>query len=196
MTLNLNSGFMKKTTLLLVFYLITTLSLKAQVENTSYVNKSGERVLRFSFAVPLDRKQAWEYFTNDEKLATWISPVVHIDLKCGGYMVTNYDKSKPLSDSTSIRLGIPAYLQEEMMIFKVELNNFFTKKAQDEDSNLQEIVQFEAVESDKTKITSSMIGWGKGEDWDKIYDFFAKGNEWTYQELLKLFHHPDPPVQP
>jgi hypothetical protein len=107
-----------------------------------------------------------------------------------GYFSTRIakdDKNKPLSDSTSIRLGIPAYLQEEMMIFKVELNNFFTKKAQDEDSNLQEIVQFEAIATGRTKITSSMIGWGKGEDWDKTYEFFAKGNEWTYQELLKIF---------
>jgi len=165
---------MKKTTLFLVICIITTLYLNAQIENTSYVNNAGEKVLRFSFVVPLERKQAWEYFTNDEKLATWISPVVHIDLKCGGSMVTNYDKNKPLTDSTSIRLGIPAYLQEEMMIFKVELNNFFTKKAQDEDSNLQEIVQFEAVSPGKTKITSSMIGWGKGEDWDKTYDFLQK----------------------
>ena len=30
-----------------------------------------------------------------------------------------------------------------------------------------------------------MIGWGNGSDWDKTYNFFVKGNEWTYQELLK-----------
>ena len=119
---------MKKTFLLLIICLITTLNIKAQVENTSYVNKSGERVLQLSIVVPLDRKQAWEYFTNDEKLATWIAPLVHIDLKCGGYMITNYDKNKSLSDSTSIRLGIPAWLQEEMLILKVELNNNFSKK--------------------------------------------------------------------
>ena len=99
---------MKKTFLLLIICLITTLNIKAQVENTSYVNKSGERVLQLSVVVPLDRKQAWEYFTNDEKLAKWIAPLVHIDLKCGGYMITNYDKNKSLSDSSSIRLGIPA----------------------------------------------------------------------------------------
>ncbi len=32
-----------------------------------------------------------------------------------------------------------------------------------------------------------MIGWGVGDDWDKAYNFFAKGNEWTYQELLKNY---------
>ena len=74
-----------------------------------------------------------------------------------------------------------------MLILKVELNNNFSKKVQEEDTCLQEIIQFESVAPGKTKITSSMIGWGQGEDWDKTYEFFVKGNEWTYQELLKLF---------
>jgi hypothetical protein len=34
---------------------------------------------------------------------------------------------------------------------------------------------------------NAMIGWGKGTDWDKAYEFFAKGNEWTYKELLKNY---------
>lgn len=32
-----------------------------------------------------------------------------------------------------------------------------------------------------------MVGWGQGSQWDKTYDFFLKGNEWTYKEILKLF---------
>jgi hypothetical protein len=57
---------------------------------------------------------------------------------------------------------------------------------QDEDQHLQEIIQFVSGGPGKTKIISSMIGWGQGKDWDKTYDFFLKGNEWTYKELLKV----------
>jgi hypothetical protein len=32
-----------------------------------------------------------------------------------------------------------------------------------------------------------MIGWGTGTDWDKANDFFVKGNEWTYKELLNNY---------
>jgi hypothetical protein len=32
-----------------------------------------------------------------------------------------------------------------------------------------------------------MIGWGTGPEWDKTYDFFVKGNTWTFQELLNAF---------
>jgi hypothetical protein len=178
---------MKKISLSL-FFLITGLLLNAQVENTSYVNKSNEKVLQLSVVVPVDIKQAWEYFTTDRKLSEWIAPVVHIDLRCGGYIVTNYNNDKPLSDSSSIRLGIISYLDNELIVLKVNLNNNFSEKARKEDKNLQEIIQFKTVSPGHTKIISSMIGWGQGEDWDKTYQFFEKGNEWTYQEFLKLFH--------
>ena len=30
-----------------------------------------------------------------------------------------------------------------------------------------------------------MIGFGTGKEWDKAYNFFIKGNEWTFMELYK-----------
>jgi hypothetical protein len=72
------------------------------------------------------------------------------------------------------------------LILKIDLNNNFSKRLQDEDQNLQEIIQFVSIGPEKTKIISSMVGWGQGKDWEKTYDFFVKGNEWTYKELLKV----------
>ena len=158
----------------------------AQVENTSYINKSNEKILQLSIIVPLEVKEAWKFFSTDSKLSQWIAPAVHIELKNGGYITTNYDKMKTLSDTSSIKLGIISYLENELLILKVELNNNFSKKVQEEDQNLQEIIQFVSVAPGKTKIISSMVGWGQGKDWEKAYDFFVKGNEWTYKELLKL----------
>jgi hypothetical protein len=158
----------------------------AQVENTSYVNKSNEKVLQLSITVPVEVAEAWSYFTIDSKLTKWIAPVAHIELKSGGYIVTNYDKTKSISDSSSIKLGIISYLENKLMILKVDLNNNFSKKVQEEDQNLQEIIELVPVAPGKTKIISSMLGWGQGKDWEKAYDFFLKGNEWTYKELLKL----------
>jgi len=158
----------------------------AQVENTSYVNKSNEKVLQLSIIVPVEVQEAWNYFTIDSKLAKWIAPIAHIELKSGGYIVTNYDKTKTISDSSSIKLGIISYLENQLMILKVDLNNNFSKKVQEEDQNLQEIIEFVPIAPGKTKIISSMVGWGQGKDWEKTYDFFLKGNEWTYKELLKV----------
>ena len=157
------------------------------VKNTSYKTSSGEKVLRLELTLPIDKKAAWKLFTVDKELQKWIAPVVFVELKTGGYMLTNYDKNQSLRDSSTIELGIINYLENELITLKVNLNDNFPASVQKEDENLQELIQFVEIEKGKTKIISSMIGWGKGSDWDKTYDFFVKGNIWTYEELGKLF---------
>ena len=94
---------------------------EAQVENTSYVNAALEKVLQLSIIVPLEIKEAWKYFSTDTKLSFWIASVAHIELKNGGYIITNYDTIKKLSDGSSIKLGIVSYLENELSLLKVDL---------------------------------------------------------------------------
>lgn len=162
--------------------------LAQEIKNSSYVTSTGEKVLRIEFVVPIARHEAWKLFTTAEGLKRWAAPVVAIDFKVGGQVLTNYDKTKAPGDAGTIRLPILSYLEREMLTFKVELNESFAAKVIQEDGNLQEIIQFVHLGKATTRVISSMIGWGKGPEWDKTYDFFVKGNEWTYKELLKLFH--------
>ncbi len=158
-----------------------------KVKNTSYTTQSGEKVLRLELMIPVDQESAWQLFSKDELLEKWIAPLAHIELKTGGYLITNYDKTKPLSDSSSIRLKIANYIEKELLTLQIKLNDAFPKSVQNDDANLQELIQFVYVGPQQTKIVSSMVGWGQGEDWNRIYDFFVKGNIWTYEQLGKLF---------
>jgi hypothetical protein len=88
----------------------------------------------------------------------------------------------------SIDLPIVNYIEGEMITLKVNLNGSFSQTLRQEDKNLQEIIQLRPTGNGKTKIISSMIGWGKGPQWEEAYDFFSKGNAWSYQQLIKLFH--------
>lgn len=177
---------MKKIFILILGYLIFN-SINAQVANTSYVTQYGEKVLQLSIVIPENIKEAWKLFTTDEGLKKWIAPVAKIDMKVGGSIRTNYDSNKTVDDTTSIKLDIINYIEYEMLTLKVNLNNSFPPEAKKEDKNLQEILQFVKVDDNKTKIISTMVGWGQGSHWDKAYSFFEKGNDWTYKEILKLF---------
>jgi uncharacterized protein YndB with AHSA1/START domain len=166
---------------------LTSGNINAQVTNSSYTTQHGEKVLQLSIIIPINKKDAWNLFTTDDGLKKWIAPVAKIDMRTGGSIRTNYDPSKAPDDTTSIRLGIINYLEYDLITLKVNLNNSFPEQAKKEDQNLQEIIQFTDAGKGKTKIISSMAGWGQGSDWDKTYDFFQKGNDWTFKEILKLF---------
>jgi uncharacterized protein YndB with AHSA1/START domain len=167
-----------------------------EVIDRSYVTRSGEKVLRFEITLPLDTKRVWRAFSDDEDMKGWIAPVIHLDLRPGGTLSTNYDKNAKITDASTIRLRIVNYLENEMITFGVQLNDHFPKKAQDEDQNLQEVVQIFDLGGGKTKLVSSMIGWRTGKEWDDTYQFFVKGNKWTYEQLVKyLLKKPAPPAK-
>lgn len=158
---------------------------QTKVSNTSYTTKSNEKVLRLEMVLDHPINKVWDAFTTIEGINGWIAPVAKLDLRYGGAMYTNYDKNKSIGDSGTIELGIINYIENELLTYKVNFNEGFSKKLQDEDINLQEIVQFKDLGNGKTKLVSSMVGWGNGDDWNKIYGFFTEGNKWTYEQLIK-----------
>jgi hypothetical protein len=179
---------MKSTVIVFLFLFSSRSSLSQGVKNTSYKNESGEKVLRLEVILPIDISSAWQLFTTDQKLKTWLAPVVHIELKTGGYILTNYDSTKKLSDKSSINSTIINFITDEMLTLKVNLNNNFPKSVLGADSNLQHIIQLIQIDSNHTKIVSSMVGFGDGADWDKTYDFFVKGNDWTFKKLVDHYN--------
>lgn len=176
--------------LLRIFFLLLLLpafQLQAQVTNSSYTTSYGEKVLQLSVTIPLDKSAAWKLFTTEEGLKKWMAPVIKLNMQTGGTIITNYDKNKTADDSSSIKLNIINYIENDLLTLKVNLNDNFPPSTKNEDKNLQEILQFIDAGNGKTKIVSSMVGWGHSSDWDKVYSFFVKGNTWTYEEFLKIF---------
>jgi Activator of Hsp90 ATPase homolog 1-like protein len=179
---------MKKTNFLFLLLFLSLYSAGQSVKNTSYKNESGEKVLRLETILPMGISAVWQLFTTDEMLKTWLAPVAHIELKTGGYILTNYDSTKTLTDKSSINSTIINFLTNEMLTLKINLNNNFPRSVIDADGNLQHIIQLFKIDSKHTKIVSSMVGFGEGPDWDKTYDFFLKGNDWTFKELVSHYH--------
>ena len=158
-----------------------------EVHSTDLVTESKERVLRIEGVIAAPPKEVWKAFATESGLKNWMAPVVALDLRVGGSLSTHYDKQATIGSPGTIRLGILNYLEPELLTFKVNLNGSFTPKVRAEDQNLQEIVQLVPWTNGTTKVITSMVGWGTGKEWDDVYNFFAKGNAWTFEQLTKSF---------
>jgi uncharacterized protein YndB with AHSA1/START domain len=144
---------------------------------------SAGRVLRIETLLPVSRELVWRAFSTEQGLAEWVAPVVAIDLRAGGSLLTHYDADAAIGDPGTISTRILNVLEGELITFKVELNESFSERLQAEDGNLQEIVQIRSEGENLTRVVSSMVGWGIGPEWDATYNFFVTGNEWTYRQL-------------
>ncbi len=118
-------------------------------------------------------------------LRCWAAPLVRLDLRIGGSLQSNYNKNATIGDPGTISLGIVNYVENEIMTYRVRLNDEFSAQLRSEDGNLQEIIQLLRLRNGGTRLVSTMVGWGKGAEWDKAVAFFAKGNEFSYKELAK-----------
>ncbi|MEP7322333.1 MAG: SRPBCC domain-containing protein [Saprospiraceae bacterium] len=157
------------------------------IMNRSFVSENGEKFLRYEMEVDTPIIEVWKTIATEEGMKTWMVPVAKLDLKIGGTVQTNYNANAKTSDEGTITLGIINYIPNEMLIYKITLNKVFPEKCRREDKNLQEIIQLIPRGENKTKIISTMVGWGQGKEWDKTYAFFEMGNKWSYQQLIKRF---------
>lgn len=172
---------------LLILLSVFFLSSNAQVVTTSYVNSAGEKVLRQELVLPVGLQKAWDYCTVDSLLQKWAAPRVHMELRAGGYRSASYNKDLQGVDSNAIVLPLVCFLDKELLVLKINLNGNFPESVQKTDDHLCFIFRFQSIDTTHTRITGSMVGWGKGPDWDKTYDFFERGNRWTFEQLLKVF---------
>ncbi|HVT61776.1 MAG TPA: SRPBCC domain-containing protein [Thermoanaerobaculia bacterium] len=158
-----------------------------QVNTTRPRTASGERVLRVELELRQSPEIVWKAFATEEGLRCWVAPVVHLDLRTDGALLTNYDKNAVIGGPGTISLAILNYVESQEITFKVKLNNAFSAQLQHEDGRLQEVVELQRQRNGGTKVVSSMVGWGTGDEWDKAFEFFARGNEWSYKNLAKCF---------
>jgi uncharacterized protein YndB with AHSA1/START domain len=156
-----------------------------EVHNTSYVSEAGQKVLRIDMSVPVPVDRLWHAWTRADELRHWVAPVVEVDFRTGGVLSTNYDAKGTIGAPGTIRLPIVACIDRQLIVLKVNLNADFPRSVRGSDQQLLEIVQLVDAGDGHSVLRSSMVGWGAGPDWDKAYDFFARGNEWTYRNLAK-----------
>ena len=155
------------------------------IGNSSFIAANGEKFLRFEMIVNNTIDETWKTIATEEGIKKWMAPVAVLDLTIGGTLKTNYNETAKIDDKGTITLGIISYIPSEMITYKITLNELFSEKCRKEDKNLQHIIRLTPLGGNKTKITSVMVGWRQGKEWDEAYTFFEKGNEWTCQKLLE-----------
>ncbi|CAN5535558.1 hypothetical protein BH10BAC3_BH10BAC3_33460 [soil metagenome] len=157
------------------------------IVNNSFIAANGERFLRFEIVVNTTINETWKMIATEAGIKKWMAPVANLDLRIGGMLQTNYNETAKIDDKGTIMLGIINYIPSEILTYKITLNELFAENCRKEDKNLQHIIQLKSVGQNKTKIISTMAGWGQGKEWDEAYNFFEKGNKWTFQKLLNAF---------
>lgn len=157
------------------------------VVNSSFVAARGEKILQHEIVVNGTLQDVWDAFTTEEGVRSWMVPVALVERRHLGRFHTNYHVDRKLGDSGTIYNTVLSYVPLRMFSMKIKLNESFSKAVRSSDSTLFAVLQFEDVGNSRVRVIESMLGWGNGPEWDKVYELFNRGNAYTLQQLYKRF---------
>lgn len=162
---------------LVVLVLGVGVAAQAQV-NTSYVLANGDRVLRHEVVVEAPVAKAWAAFTTPEQMRHFIAPVIGLELRPGGIWESSYDVDGKLGAPGNIQNEVLAYVPERMLAIRIKSTppRFPHPEV---GKAVWTVIWFDDIGGGKTRISTEMLPWKRGAEWDMLYKFFDGGNALT-----------------
>lgn len=129
--------------------------------------------------VPASIKKVWKAWTDEKEIMKFFAPIAKIELQIGGAFEMYFllDNPKGLQGSEGVK--ILSYVPEKMLSFDWNAPPEFPEIRK---KKTWIVIFFEEADK-KTMLKLYHFGWKKGEDWDKVYNYFQ--NAWDI--VLKRF---------
>lgn len=148
------------------------------------VKDQSGKILRKEIVVPASLEQVWNAWTTAEGVKTFFSSEAKVELVVGGSFEIYFLLDAPYGSRGSEDCRVLSYLPMEMLSFSWNAPAEFGRLR---NKHTVVVLQFEEVEPGKVTVVLSQLGWGKGEDWDRLYHYFDKAWAYVLGNLKKRF---------
>jgi uncharacterized protein YndB with AHSA1/START domain/uncharacterized protein YciI len=147
-----------------------------------YPTEQSERAIHKEVLVNAPRIDVWNAWTTAEGLKSFFAEDVKIELRVGGPFEIYFGPDSAVGKRGSEDCKILSFLPQEMFSFEWnappefgDLRYQYTKI----------VVMFASVDSSHTRVRLTQLGWGKGEGWERVFDYFDKAWENVLSNLQK-----------
>lgn len=148
------------------------------------VKDQSNKILRKEMAIPATLEEVWNAWTTTEGVRTFFSSETKVELAVGGPFEIYFLLDAPYGSKGSEGCRVLSYLPMEMLSFSWNAPPEFGDLR---GKHTIVVLQFEEVEPSKVKVVLSQHGWGRGEDWDRLFDYFDKAWSYVLGNLKKRF---------
>jgi len=150
-----------------------------------YVTDQADKVLYKEITVPAVLEEVWKCWTTTTGVESFFSPNAKIELSPGGPYEVYFSMDAPEGQRGSELCRVLSYLPMQMLSFEWNAPPQFGELRF---IHTRVIILFDELESGDVRIRFYHIGWGKGEKWDKVYDYFDKAWGYVLSNLEKRFN--------
>lgn len=128
----------------------------------------------------------WRALTDPAEVVTWMTAHAEIDLRVGGLFRTNYNPNGAIGDESTIANRIIAFEPGRMLA----LQNAQAPAGfpwPELIAGTWSVMYLDPISPDRTRLRIVGMGYGEGEGWDRMREFFDQGNTWTIEQLQSKF---------
>lgn len=168
-------------------YEISQMKVSLLCENTPigrFVENPADKALLKEIVVTASIDDVWQAWTTTEGIKSFFCPNAKVELRIGGPFEIYFDMSQPYGKRGSEPCRILSYQPKKMLSFEWNAPPSFGELR---DIHTIVVIQFNQLENDQVKLTLSHHGWGEGENWQAIYDYFDSAWDWVLTNFAKQF---------
>ena len=144
-----------------------------------------QRAIRKEVTVPAARDDVWNAWTTVEGVGSFFAPDARIELKPGGMYEIYFNPEEPEGLRGSEGCRVLAYRRPEFLVFSwnapPEIPSIRNKKAK-----TRVELKLEPA-GDRTEVSLTHSGWGKGADWDETFSYFEHAWDVVLSRLKSRF---------
>ena len=136
-----------------------------------YVSDPIDRVVHKEVTVTASREEVWRAWTTTEGVSTFFSPDARVDLRAGGPYEIYFVPSAPPGQKGSDGCRILSYLPMEIFSFEWNAPPSFGDLR---DVHTWVVLRFDDLGDGRVRVRLDHLGWGEGEDWTALSEYFDK----------------------
>lgn len=137
---------------------------------TSTTTKDVDQTIKLEIVVNASVEKVWWAWTTREGIRSFFAPDCDIDLKVLGKYDILFAPSAPVGLRGAEGNLLLAIQEKKMLAFTWDAPPHFPEIRKQRTSV---VIKLEQLELNKTKLIFRHTGWGEGEDWKKVRDYFV-----------------------
>jgi uncharacterized protein YndB with AHSA1/START domain len=158
--------------------------MKKQEQYFVDAKKQSDRILRKEMVVPATLEEVWNAWTTTEGVKTFFASAAKVELVIGGPFEIYFLLHSRRGSRGSEGCRVLSYVPPKMLSFSWNAPPEFGELRK---THTIVVVRLEDGGRGKVKVLLSQHGWGKGKEWDRLYEYFDKAWANVLGNLKKRF---------
>jgi len=141
-----------------------------------------EKNIEVTRTIPCGADEVWKKWTTREGLLSFFGPDNRVELRLGGYFEIYFLMDSPEGLRGGEGNRILSYLPERMLSFTWNAPPEF-EEIRNHEHKTWVVLELKEMSARETEVILTHLGWLEGDEWDRVFDYFARAWERVLDSL-------------